>query len=171
MGPNAPPRAPRPPVCACASDAAGGGERLARGRQNRTVPSTFRITFEQYGTAGLVPCHNDGRTAPEVVESASALDQALRRNPAPIIAALAQAHGVDLSEFGRQQPEVDRSPKFVSRTCGRIHRIPPDPRATAGAAGRCPRAVSRSRTGEICGRHAKTIGPRLRTNSCTRCLR
>ena len=131
----------------------------------------FRITFEQYGTAGLVPCHNDGRTAPEVVESAPAHDQALRRNAAPIIAALAQAHGVDLSEFGRQQPEVDRSPKFVSRTCGRIHRIPPDPRATAGAAGRCPRAVSRSRTGEICGRHAKTIGPRLRTNSCTRCLR
>ena len=95
--------------------AAGGGERLARGRQNRTVPSTFRITFEQYGTAGLVPCHNDGRTAPEVVESASALDQALRRNPAPTIAALAQAHGVDLSEFGRQQPEVDRPPNSSER--------------------------------------------------------
>jgi hypothetical protein len=69
--------------------------------------SDVLAAYEQHRQAGVVPRHNDGRELQpnEIIEGALSLDQALRQNPAGVIQALAQAHGIDLSGFGG--PQVD----------------------------------------------------------------
>jgi hypothetical protein len=63
--------------------------------------------FQDFQSQGLVPRHDDGRelTASEVVQSALDFDQALRRQPAAVIQALAAAHGVQLVE--PSGPQID----------------------------------------------------------------
>jgi hypothetical protein len=65
----------------------------------------FGQQFESIRAQGLVPLGDDGQplSAPQVVESALAFDQALRQNPAEAITALAQAHGLNLAELAGVQ--------------------------------------------------------------------
>ena len=66
-------------------------------------------------TAGLTPRHRDGRelTPPEVVQSALALDQASAAQSCSAAVARARL----LSEFGRQQPEVDPITQIRPQEC------------------------------------------------------
>jgi hypothetical protein len=72
----------------------------------------FGQQFESIRAQGLVPLGDDGQplSAPQVIESALAFDQALRQSPAEAITALAAAHNVDLAALAGAQghgPKVE----------------------------------------------------------------
>jgi hypothetical protein len=71
--------------------------------------------FEGFRSQGLVPTGEDGKplSAPQVIESALAFDQQLRQSPAEAIAALANAHGVNLLELASVQGHQQVDPNQI----------------------------------------------------------
>jgi hypothetical protein len=94
--------------------------------------------FESYRAQGVVPLGEDGQpmSAPQVLESALAFDQQLRRSPAEAITALANAHGVNLAELAGVQgpnPNSAHSPDVVEAAIALSEALERDPEGTIAA--------------------------------------